>query len=84
VFLACTSPAPVRSAHLLGLYTDDGTLVSVGVIGAFPRAKRRQLFIELHPLVTTFDAHPSNWAAHMAGERTPSRNEGSRWNAGKD
>ena len=28
---------------LLGLYKDDGTLASVGVIGAFPMAKRRQL-----------------------------------------
>jgi ATP-dependent DNA ligase len=69
---------------LLGLYTDDGTLASVGVIGAFPMAKRRQLLIELQPLVTTFDDHPWNWAAHMTGERTPRRNEGSRWNAGKD
>ena len=69
---------------LLGLYKDDGTLASVGVIGAFPMAKRRQLFTELQPLVTTFDGHPWNWAAHMTGERTPRRNEGSRWNAGKD
>ena len=69
---------------LLGLYNDDGTLASVGVIGAFPMATRRQLFTELQPLVTTFDAHPWNWAAHMTGERTPRRNEGSRWNAGKD
>ena len=69
---------------LLGLYKDDGTLASVGVIGAFPMAKRRQLLTELQPLVTTFDAHPWNWAAHMTGERTPRRNEGSRWNAGKD
>ena len=69
---------------LLGLYKDDGTLASVGVIGAFPMAKRRQLLIELQPLVTTFDDHPWNWAAHMTGERTPRRNEGSRWNAGKD
>ena len=69
---------------LLGLYKDDGTLASVGVIGAFPMARRRELFTELQPLVTTFDEHPWNWAAHMAGERTPRRNEGSRWNAGKD
>ena len=47
-------------------------------------ATRRQLFTELQPLVTTFDGHPWNWAAHHAGERTPRRNEGSRWNAGKD
>ena len=69
---------------LLGLYKDDGTLASVGVIGAFPMAERRRLFSELQPLVTTFDGHPWNWAAHMVGERTPRRNEGSRWNAGKD
>jgi ATP-dependent DNA ligase len=69
---------------LLGLYRDDGTLASVGVIGAFPMAERRRLFAELQPLVTTFDAHPWNWAAHMVGDRTPRRNEGSRWNAGKD
>ena len=69
---------------LLGLYKDDSTLASVGVIGAFPMAKRRQLLTELQPLVTTFDDHPWNWAAHMAGDRTPRRNEGSRWNAGKD
>jgi len=69
---------------LLGLYKDDGTLASVGVIGAFPMPERRRLFTELQPLVTTFDAHPWNWAAHLAGERTPRRNEGSRWNAGKD
>ena len=69
---------------LLGLYKDDGTLASVGVIGAFPMARRRELFTEFQPLVTTFDEHPWNWAAHMSGERTPRRNEGSRWNAGKD
>ncbi|KUI00108.1 ATP-dependent DNA ligase [Mycolicibacterium acapulense] len=69
---------------LLGLYKDGGTLASVGVIGAFPMARRRELFTELQPLVTTFDNHPWNWAAHMVGERTPRRNEGSRWNAGKD
>ncbi len=69
---------------LLGLYQDDGQLASVGVIGAFPMAERRRLFTELQPLVTSFDNHPWNWAAHEAGERTPRKNEGSRWNAGKD
>ena len=52
---------------LLGLYKDDGALASVGVIGAFPMATRRQLFTDLQPLVTTFDDHPWNWAAHEAG-----------------
>jgi ATP-dependent DNA ligase len=69
---------------LLGLYKDDGALASVGVIGAFPMATRRKLFTDLQPLVTTFDEHPWNWAAHQETQRTPRRNEGSRWNAGKD
>jgi ATP-dependent DNA ligase len=69
---------------LLGLYQDDGQLASVGVIGAFPMAERRRLFSELQQLVTSFDNHPWNWAAHEAGERTPRKNETSRWNAGKD
>ena len=71
---------------LLGLHTDTGTLNSVGVIGAFPMARRRELFTELQPLVTTFDEHPWNWAALEPdpGVRTPRKGEGSRWNAGKD
>jgi ATP-dependent DNA ligase len=69
---------------LLGLYTDDGALASVGVIGAFPMAERRRLFTELQALVAEFEGHPWNWAAHEAGERTPQKNAGSRWNAGKD
>ncbi len=74
---------------LLGLYDDDGNLASVGVIGAFPAARRKELFAELEPLVTTFDDHPWAWAApdpNAAGEatRTPRSSETSRWNAGKD
>jgi ATP-dependent DNA ligase len=69
---------------MLGLYNDAGTLVSIGVIGAFPMARRRELLHELQPLVTDFEDHPWNWAAHEAGERTPRKGEGSRWNAGKD
>jgi ATP-dependent DNA ligase len=87
---------------LLGLYRDTGQpgageLASVGVIGAFPMATRRALRAELAPLITTFDGHPWNWAAHAgasaaasadagagAGVRTPRSSEYSRWNAGKD
>jgi ATP-dependent DNA ligase len=69
---------------LLGLYNDRGVLASVGVVGAFPLATRKTLFTELQPLVTTFDGHPWDWAAHMQGERTPRKNEASRWNANKD
>ena len=68
---------------MLGLYRGD-TLVSVGVIGAFPMQRRKELFTELQPLVIGFEGHPWDWAAHMAGERTPRKGEGSRWNAGKD
>lgn len=64
---------------LLGLYRDDGTLASVGVIGAFPMARRRELFTELQPLATGFEGHPWHWGDHGSGVT-----EQSRWNAGKD
>ena len=70
---------------LLGLYKDDHTLASVGVIGAFPLARRRELFSELQTLVTTFDEHPWRWADTGDGETAgPRKNEMSRWNASKD
>jgi ATP-dependent DNA ligase len=69
---------------LLGLYTDSGELASVGVIGAFPAARRKELFAELQPLVTTFDDHPWAWARQEEGTRTPRSSEFSRWNAKKD
>jgi ATP-dependent DNA ligase len=79
-----TSGPDAVGSLLLGLYDDRGVLASVGVVGAFPMATRRALMTELQPLVTTFDDHPWNWAAHAGGERTPRKNEASRWNAGKD
>jgi ATP-dependent DNA ligase len=69
---------------LLGLYKDDGDLANIGVIGAFPMAKRQKLFEELQPLVTPFDGHPWNWGQEEMGTRTPRHSEGSRWSAGKD
>ncbi len=69
---------------LLGLYNDADELVSVGVIGAFTLTKRRELFEEMQPLVTTFDNHPWAWAKQEEGHRTPRNAEGSRWAAGKD
>ena len=69
---------------LLGLYDERDVLVSVGVIGSFPMAVREELFTELQHLVTSFEGHPWNWAAHEQGERTPRKNEVSRWNSGKD
>lgn len=76
---------------LLGLYaTEEATarprtpLAAVGVAASFPMARRRELFTELAPLVTSFDAHPWAWAEQEAGNRTPRESEGSRWSAGKD
>jgi ATP-dependent DNA ligase len=69
---------------LLGLYDDAGKLASVGVIGAFPLATRRELFTELQPLVTGFEGHPWNWARPDRGVRGPRDAEHSRWNANKD
>ncbi|GAB3590062.1 ATP-dependent DNA ligase [Angustibacter peucedani] len=69
---------------LLGLYDAEGVLASIGVIGAFPMARRKELFAELQPLVTTFDEHPWAWAKQEEGTRTPRNAEGSRWAAGKD
>jgi ATP-dependent DNA ligase len=69
---------------LLGLYNADGELASVGVIGAFPMARRKELFEEMQPLVTTFDDHPWAWARQEEGARTPRAGESSRWNTGKD
>jgi ATP-dependent DNA ligase len=46
---------------LLGLYTDAGELASVGVVGAFPMDRRRELLLELQPLVTSFQGHPWDW-----------------------
>ncbi|HEX6520432.1 MAG TPA: ATP-dependent DNA ligase [Streptosporangiaceae bacterium] len=74
----------VIGSLLLGLFNTDGKLASVGVIGAFPMERRRELFTELQPLVTTFEEHPWNWAEHLAGERTPRKGMNSRWNADKD
>jgi ATP-dependent DNA ligase len=69
---------------LLGLYDDRGRLQSVGVIGAFPMGRRRELLAELQPMVTTFEDHPWNWAELSQASRTPRSGETSRWNAGKD
>ena len=69
---------------LLGLYDDSGTLANVGVIGAFPMARRRELFDELQPLVTLEASHPWSSAEPEPGTRTPRSSEGSRWTGSKD
>ncbi|MET3810513.1 ATP-dependent DNA ligase [Arthrobacter sp. UYEF3] len=69
---------------LLGLYDGAGVLANVGVVGAFPMQRRKELFEELQPLVTDFSEHPWAWAKQEEGARTPRRSEGSRWSGGKD
>ncbi|WP_347350337.1 ATP-dependent DNA ligase [Intrasporangium sp.] len=78
-----TDPEAVGSL-LLGLYDDGGDLASVGVIGAFPMARRRELFEQLQPLVAEWDEHPWSWARPADGVRTPRSSEFSRWNNQKD
>jgi ATP-dependent DNA ligase len=78
-----TAPNRIGSL-LLGLYNAEGILASVGVIGAFPLAKREELFEEMQELITDFDHHPWAWARQEEGTRTPRNAEGSRWQAGKD
>jgi ATP-dependent DNA ligase len=76
---------------LLGLYVDEAAppsqwndrtvgLAPVGVIGAFPMARRAELFAELQPLVVDVAEHPWSWAAEVG--RAPEG--GSRWNPRKD
>jgi ATP-dependent DNA ligase len=76
---------------LLGLFVDEATppsqwdgltsgLAPVGVIGAFPAARRRELFAELQPLVVDVAEHPWSWAAEMGN----APEGGSRWNPKKD
>jgi ATP-dependent DNA ligase len=73
---------------LLGLYTDEGQLAMAGVIGAFPMARRRELFAELQPLVTSFEGHPWDWGAWMREAAAEGRawrgSNSSRWNPGKE
>jgi ATP-dependent DNA ligase len=71
---------------LLGLFTDAGELASVGVVGAFPMARRLELLAELQPLVTTFEGHPWDWSRQYeeADRRAWRGSETSRWNPGKD
>jgi ATP-dependent DNA ligase len=75
---------------MLGLYDTAGELNHVGVIGAFPMARRRALVAELEPYRNLHgEPHPwadwSDWAAEAAGvsgRRMPGAV--SRWNATKD
>jgi ATP-dependent DNA ligase len=81
-----TEAQPLLGSMLLGLY-DDGHLQHVGVIGAFPAARRAALVEELQPLLLKDgEDHPwREWAsaeAHAGGRRLPGAV--SRWNATKN
>jgi ATP-dependent DNA ligase len=78
-----TDPLAVGSL-LLGLFDDNGDLVNVGVVAAFPIEQRRALFKEFQPLVTRSERHPWNRSGEEATTRTPRSAEFSRWSAGKD
>jgi ATP-dependent DNA ligase len=75
---------------MLGLYDDAGILHHVGVIGAFPMARRRALVDEIAPYRDLGSTeHPwaewATWAAQgsdASGQRLPGGM--SRWNAKKD
>ena len=75
------SGSDALGSMLLGLYTSEGVLASVGVAASFPMARRRELVEELAPLVTPLEGHPWNYQAEG---RTPREAEGSRWSRGKD
>jgi bifunctional non-homologous end joining protein LigD len=57
------------------------------VIGAFPMERRRELFVELQPLRTTFEGHPWDWGAWQREAEASGRawrgTDSSRWNPGK-
>ena len=80
---------------LLGLYRDEAAppaewgpiasgLAPVGVVAAFSMARRRELFEELQPLVTSLEDHPWNFARPPGRIDRSERRGGSRWNPGKD
>ncbi|GAA1785780.1 ATP-dependent DNA ligase [Agromyces lapidis] len=71
---------------LLGLYGEGGRLQHVGVVAAFPMARRASLVSELEPLVATDPAeHPwSGWAEESAQQGNRMPGAVSRWNAGKN
>jgi ATP-dependent DNA ligase len=74
----------VVGSLMLGLYSDDGVLQSVGVAASFPMARRVELAEQL-ALIPAGDDHPwAQWqeAAAHEGARLPGAV--SRWNAGKD
>jgi ATP-dependent DNA ligase len=76
----------VVGSLLLGLYNEQGTLQHVGVVAAFPMARRASLVAELEPLrATSLGEHPwGAWADESAQGDSRMPGAVSRWNAGKN
>jgi ATP-dependent DNA ligase len=87
-----TAPDALGSL-VLGLHDDRGGaggwtgvfggLLPVGVVGAFPMARRRELLAELAPLVIHFDDHPWRQAVQEMRGRAGAA-FGSRWDPQRD
>jgi len=76
----------VVGSLLLGLWTDDGRLLHVGVAASFPMARRRSLLDELAPYRDDdLSDHPwASWADQSAHADKRMPGAVSRWNAKKD
>jgi ATP-dependent DNA ligase len=76
----------VVGSLLLGLHDADGRLQHVGVCGAFPMRRRRELMEELRPLrMDDVAGHPwADWAREEAHAERRMPGGPSRWNAAKD
>ena len=70
-----TEPGTAVGSLLLGLHDDRGVLHHVGVVGAFPEAKRRELADALGPLRT--GQHP--WLEERAGQQRRLPGAINRW-----
>ena len=81
-----TEAAPLVGSLLLGLYSDEGALQHVGVVGAFTARRRRELVEELAPWrLAGGGAHPwQEWANAEAHQRQRLPGNVSRWNATKN
>ena len=77
---ANTEPGTAVGSLLLGLYDDEDVLHHVGVVGAFPAAKRRDLATELSGLLDA-EGHP--WLDPDAGEGRRLPGGVTRWRSGE-
>ena len=78
---ANTEPGTAVGSLLLGLHDDAGVLHHVGVVGAFPAARRRELAVELAPLIEGGDQDHPWLAGDPAGRRLPG--SVNRWRSGE-